>query len=145
MNWQRGAGNVAGAVRSFRPPFTPSLSSPFTPSLSRGVVFLLILAGCKGSTDPTPWCRLGHTPALETTNPTPTWSSGAGEVVLRKCSGCHTAGGMAPFPLETYEQVMAYRPDIRAAVASRTMPPWQAARCCNHYFEDRSLTEDEVQ
>jgi hypothetical protein len=50
---------------------------------------------------------------------------------------------MAPFSLQTYEELAAYRIDARAAISSREMPPWQAARCCNHYFEDRSLTEVE--
>lgn len=104
---------------------------------------VLLLGGCKGAPDAAPWCGLDAPPAPDTSTATPTWHGGAEAVVQRKCQGCHVAGGMAPMPLSTYEELMAYRAEVRQAVATRAMPPWQAARCCNHYFEDRSLTGEE--
>ena len=45
-------------------------------------------------------------------------------VMERYCTGCHTAGGIAPFSLTDYAQVQRYAAPIRAAVSSGTMPPW---------------------
>jgi hypothetical protein len=54
-------------------------------------------------------------------------------IFARRCGGCHQAGGVAPFELRTYEDVLARSGAIRSAVQSRTMPPWQPARCCAEY------------
>ena len=65
-------------------------------------------------------------------------------LVADKCVGCHTEGGIAPFSLETYDDVKAMLGPIRAAVASRTMPPWLADPGCSQYEGDRSLTDDQI-
>ena len=64
-------------------------------------------------------------------------------IVDAKCASCHTDGAIAPFPLETYEQVHDARAAIDRAVRSGEMPPWSAADDCRDYTNDRSLSEDE--
>lgn len=59
------------------------------------------------------------------------------------CADCHATGGIAPFPLETYEDAMRFSTRIRAAVASGAMPPWQPDDCCTDYRWDLSLTPDQ--
>ena len=61
-----------------------------------------------------------------------------------KCANCHVAGGIGPFPLTTFEEVSTHAAAIRAAVAAGTMPPWPADPDCNSYFNDRSLTAEQV-
>ena len=61
-----------------------------------------------------------------------------------KCANCHTDGGIAPFSLETYEQMHAVRGAVKAAVVARTMPPWLAAKDCTDYRGDLSLTDDQI-
>jgi hypothetical protein len=71
----------------------------------------------------------------------PTWYRDVEPIVAAKCEGCHAAGGIAPFPLVSLEQVAVLRGLVHDAVASRRMPPWQPAPCCNAYQHDRSLTD----
>ncbi len=47
-------------------------------------------------------------------------------------------------PLETYRQTRLYAAAIRDAVEKRTMPPWFADRCCGHFSNDPSLTQDQI-
>jgi hypothetical protein len=129
MNCRSLLGNTVDAVRSFL--FCLAVSA---------------VCSCKGLPDAAAWCGLAPEATPDTSTPTPLWNGAAGDVVRQKCTGCHnTSGGLAPFPLETYAQVLEHKSEVRAAVATRAMPPWQAARCCNHYFEDRSLTDGEYE
>lgn len=73
----------------------------------------------------------------------PTWFRDVEPIVIAKCQGCHTSGGLGPFPLESYQQVANVRSLVSAAVEERRMPPWQPAPCCATYRWDRSLTDDE--
>src|SRR5262249_20156920 len=73
----------------------------------------------------------------------PTWFKDVQPIVVEKCQGCHSEGGLAPFALETYNQVANIRSLVHAAVEDRIMPPWQPAPCCTQYRWDRSLSEDE--
>ncbi len=71
-------------------------------------------------------------------------------ILQRSCQNCHRADGVAPMPLETYEQV---RPWARA-IKTRTglgptagvMPPWYLEKDIGiqHYKNDRSLSVDEI-
>ncbi len=76
--------------------------------------------------------------------PKPTWYRDIAPLVLEKCGGCHVAGGIAPFPLTTFTEVMQVPESVRAAVTSRRMPPWPAARDCTEYAPDGSLTDEQV-
>jgi mono/diheme cytochrome c family protein len=51
------------------------------------------------------------------------WHSAAQPLVQRYCVTCHTDGGLAPFPLETYEQVYGKRSALAYVLESDTMPP----------------------
>jgi hypothetical protein len=96
-----------------------------------------------GAPDAAPWCSLEPKAAPSASTPTPTWYGEAEAIVARKCRGCHAAGGLAPFQLDSYDDVALRREAIRAAVEGRTMPPWYADRCCTSYFDDRSLEAHE--
>jgi len=65
-------------------------------------------------------------------------------LVQEKCGGCHVEGGIAPFPLQTYEQVFEHRSEIREAVQTRTMPPWLPGPGCAEYSGDLSLSEEQI-
>ncbi|HEY2218884.1 MAG TPA: hypothetical protein VGH35_06055 [Gaiellaceae bacterium] len=41
-----------------------------------------------------------------------------------KCAGCHTVGGIAPFPLTTARDARKYADLIAAVTQARIMPPW---------------------
>lgn len=66
-------------------------------------------------------------------------------VVQANCVECHRSGGVAPFALDKYEDVVAHKGMIKKVVDRGTMPPWFAASTGkgkhSPYSNDRSLTE----
>ena len=56
-----------------------------------------------------------------------TYHNRISRIVQANCQECHRAGGLAPFPLETHEQVVAKAGMIRKMVDRGLMPPWFAA------------------
>jgi copper type II ascorbate-dependent monooxygenase-like protein len=73
----------------------------------------------------------------------PTWHRDVQPIVARSCTGCHAAGGIAPFALTSYGDAFARRELVRVQVASRLMPPWPPGPGCAEYAGDRSLPENE--
>ncbi len=66
-------------------------------------------------------------------------------IVQNNCVECHREGGVAPFRLDTYDDVVAHKGMIRKVVDRGTMPPWFAAPPAkgehSPFSNDRSLTE----
>jgi hypothetical protein len=58
----------------------------------------------------------------------PSFTREVAPIVAEKCAGCHRAGGIAPFPLETARQISSRASLIGAAVEARVMPPWPPGR-----------------
>lgn len=56
-----------------------------------------------------------------------TWHKEVSRILSRHCMECHRRGGIAPFALETYEQVTAAAGMLEWVVRERVMPPWFAA------------------
>ena len=54
----------------------------------------------------------------------PTWNREVGRIVLSKCAGCHTAGGIAPFALTSARDARRHATRIAEVVAAGRMPPW---------------------
>ncbi len=65
-------------------------------------------------------------------------------IIEGRCATCHEAGGVAPFPLTSYDEVAMYGALISAVVDAGTMPPWPAADGCNTYRGDTSLSQEQV-
>ena len=72
------------------------------------------------------------------------YNENVGALLNARCANCHFDGGVAPFALETYEQVYNQRYAIKTAVLNETMPPWQPADDCNEYQGDFSLTAEQI-
>lgn len=105
-----------------------------------------ILAGRQPVTAATtaPGCELDHKPAA----PTPiTYHARVERIVQANCVECHRKGGVAPFALETYEQVTARKAVLKRVVGDRTMPPWFAAPTPkgehSPWANDRSLADED--
>lgn len=74
-------------------------------------------------------------------------------ILQRNCIECHRNGGIGPFSLDTYEDVVAHAGMIQTVVTNKTMPPWFAkesksskTQAANHrliWKNDRSLTADD--
>ena len=84
-------------------------------------MLLTVVAGCgggSGSTSPSAPIDTQQVP-----DPAVTWHNAAEPLVQRYCVACHTDGGVAPFPLDTYEQNYAKRSALAYVLESGTMPP----------------------
>ncbi|VTT96356.1 thiol-disulfide oxidoreductase : Redoxin domain protein OS=Planctomyces brasiliensis (strain ATCC 49424 / DSM 5305 / JCM 21570 / NBRC 103401 / IFAM 1448) GN=Plabr_3782 PE=4 SV=1: Redoxin: Cu2_monoox_C [Gemmataceae bacterium] len=65
-------------------------------------------------------------------------------IVQANCVECHRSGGVGPFSLDSYDDVVAHKGAIKKVVDNGTMPPWFAAHAkAGHspFANDRSLTD----
>ena len=56
-----------------------------------------------------------------------TYHNRISRIIQTNCVECHRSGGVAPFSLENYDDVVAHAGMIRKVVERGTMPPWFAA------------------
>lgn len=66
-------------------------------------------------------------PGPTTTQPAVTYTREIARLIQANCLECHRAGGVAPFPLDTYEAVARRASMIRTVTEAGLMPPWFAA------------------
>jgi hypothetical protein len=71
---------------------------------------------------------------------TPSFTREVAPIIAEKCAGCHQAGGIAPFPLVTSEQISSRAALIGAAVQARVMPPWPPGRRSPAYVAQSART-----
>jgi cytochrome c553 len=71
---------------------------------------------------------------------TPSFTREVAPIIAEKCAGCHQAGGIAPFPLVTSEQISSRAALIGAAVQARVMPPWPPGRRSPAYVGQAART-----
>jgi mono/diheme cytochrome c family protein len=83
----------------------------------------LALAGCGGGGGGGGDSSVFEVRTQEAELPEVTWYSAAEPLLQRYCVTCHTDGGPAPFPLESYSQVYAKRSAMEYVLESQTMPP----------------------
>ncbi len=89
----------------------------------------------------------GRPPAIAT----PTWDGGTMTwyrdvlpIAQKRCQGCHVEGGIAPFPLGTYEEAQTRHMSMAAAVVARRMPPWMPSDDCLRFRDSRRLEQAEI-
>ena len=80
----------------------------------------------------------------------PNWHEDVAPLIARSCEGCHSAGSIAPFPLEDYEQTSPFGAAIMLQVEAGLMPPWHAVETddCQppaSFKHDARLSDDEIQ
>jgi Copper type II ascorbate-dependent monooxygenase, C-terminal domain len=75
----------------------------------------------------------------------PTFTKDVAPIIQKKCQGCHRRDQVAPFGLETYEQVRKRAFDIAHVVGERVMPPWKPAPGVGPALKhDQSLSRTEI-
>lgn len=72
-----------------------------------------------------------------------TWSDNVAQIVYDKCTKCHHSGGIAPFPLMTYNETSPMAAAIYDAVAQDEMPPWPPDNNYQQYVHNRALSASE--
>jgi mono/diheme cytochrome c family protein len=73
-----------------------------------------------------------------------TFSKDVAPILHRSCVACHRPGEVAPMSLMTYEAARPWAKAIRAAVSSRTMPPWYADPAHGVFANDPRLSEPDI-
>lgn len=98
-----------------------------------------------------PGCVL-DSPVADAATADVTYHGRISRIVERHCAECHRDGGAGPFPLDTYDDLVAHAPMVREVIDRGTMPPWFAAatpadpetgRVHTPWANDRSLAEAE--
>ncbi len=74
-----------------------------------------------------------------------TWADDVACIVYSHCTNCHNAEGVAPFTLESYDDVAQRANAIMfSAVVEQTMPPFPAKGPHNAFVGDYSLEQTEI-
>ncbi len=76
-------------------------------------------------------------------NSTVTYSNQISRIFQKNCVSCHRAGEIAPFTLESYEDVLGWGPMIEEVIREQRMPPWHADPKYGKFANDCSLTKQE--
>ncbi|QDT34407.1 redoxin domain-containing protein [Thalassoglobus polymorphus] len=76
-------------------------------------------------------------------NSSVTYSNQISRIFQKNCASCHREGEVAPFSLETYEDVLGWGPMIEEVVREQRMPPWHADPKHGKFANDSSLTAQE--
>lgn len=74
-----------------------------------------------------------------------TWSDGVGKIFQQNCVQCHRQGGVAPFSLETYDDVAPLASIIQASVNAGEMPPWTPDPNYKEFVHQRVMDPADVQ
>lgn len=67
-------------------------------------------------------------------------------ILATHCVGCHTAGGIGPLALDSYEAAAPFAGVIAAVTDTRQMPPYpaDASGACGEFRDARWLADDEL-
>jgi mono/diheme cytochrome c family protein len=65
-------------------------------------------------------------------------------ILQARCASCHAAGGPAPMPLTTYDEVRPWARAVKDQILARRMPKWSAAHGYGAFAGDPSLTPTEM-
>lgn len=74
---------------------------------------------------------------------TVTYSNQIARIFQKRCEECHRSGEIAPFTLQSYDDVVGWGEMIGEVVGNRRMPPWTADAPHGSFANDRSLPDDE--
>jgi hypothetical protein len=66
-------------------------------------------------------------------------------IIHQNCTPCHYDGGLAPFPLITYEEVSKRGTFIAKVTQSRYMPPWKADHQFRSFLNERILSASDIE
>ena len=78
-----------------------------------------------------------------------TFTGSIQQLVEEKCVTCHREGGMAPFPLATYEDLKTFGAIAKEKVTQREMPPWgafddESCTVKHEYKDNLSMTQEQI-
>jgi hypothetical protein len=72
-----------------------------------------------------------------------TFAKDVAPILKKHCQECHRPGTVAPFALQTYEEVKGRAQTLAEVVSDGRMPPWHAAPEHTEFVNHRGLSADE--
>jgi hypothetical protein len=78
-------------------------------------------------------------------NTTVTFNKDVLPILQKNCQSCHRPGEVAPMSLLTYQDARPWAKAIKAAVATRKMPPWFADPGYRQIANERKLSAGEIE
>jgi hypothetical protein len=73
-----------------------------------------------------------------------TFTKDIAPIVYKNCTGCHRTGEVAPFTLQSYQDVSKRAKQITRVTHSRYMPPWKAEPGFGEFLDERRLSSDQI-
>lgn len=124
-----------------------SLDAPKTNLLSAALDATLERRAPEISATEAPGCVIDLAEAIRVKPGEITYHNTISRILAQNCAECHHTGGVAPFSLETLDEVAEHAGMIRKMIERRLMPPWFAAPPVagqhSPWANDRSLSEKE--
>jgi len=74
----------------------------------------------------------------------PNYSEDIAPIIYANCSSCHHSGGIAPFPLMSYQDASGKSALISYMVSNGLMPPWPPDTTYQRYVHERILAQAEI-
>jgi hypothetical protein len=74
----------------------------------------------------------------------PTFNKDVLPILQKDCQACHRPGEVAPMSLLTYSDARPWAKAIKAATATKIMPPWFADPKIGHFSNERRLSAAEI-
>ena len=78
--------------------------------------------------------------AASTVPANPTFTKDIQPIFQQACEACHRPGQMAPFSVQSYEDVRPWARSIKQKTESRYMPPWHLDRTVGAFVDLRRAT-----
>ena len=113
-------------------------------ALPFGLGLALVVLGAPGTAEAQSVARFASS------NDHVTFSRDIAPILQRSCQTCHREGGVAPMPLQTYQQVRRYARRIKEKTQIRdragAMPPWYVEKDIGiqNFKYDPSLSDEEL-
>jgi len=105
--------------------------------IAAAAALLAIAAGCGPS---------GHSGGGTSVPEHPTYYKDVAPILEANCVGCHVAGSIAPFVLDSYSAASVQAAGIKSDTTARLMPPWGPVDdgTCQTWRNARWLSNDEI-
>jgi hypothetical protein len=82
---------------------------------------------------------------MEWSNPKATsYISDVAPILIKNCLGCHRAGGIAPFAMDSWSVVSGWSPMIKEVLLNKRMPPGQVDSTIGSFKNGRALKSQDL-
>ncbi|MCX6352382.1 MAG: T9SS type A sorting domain-containing protein [Bacteroidetes bacterium] len=73
-----------------------------------------------------------------------TYSNTVAGLIYKNCTSCHREGAIAPFKMQNFDDVYAYRNAIVESIKGGKMPPWSPNTSYTHFINEKALAQADI-